>query len=108
MDNIGLPDSLLSRFDLLFIMLDEMRPERDRMLAGHVLRSHCFRKTGEADGAALQVGFLFVFVFCLICLVVCLPYAYTLLGTSVCGVVGCVRACVRDQARVGRARAKRC
>lgn len=55
MDNIGLPDSLLSRFDLLFIMLDEMKPERDRMLAGHVLRSHTFRKTGETDGAPLQI-----------------------------------------------------
>eukprot|EP00038_Savillea_parva_P001925 m.108533 g.108533 ORF g.108533 m.108533 type:complete len:903 (+) comp10660_c1_seq5:25-2733(+) len=55
MDNIGLPDSLLSRFDLLFIMLDEMRPERDRMLAGHVLRSHVFRKTGETDGTPLQI-----------------------------------------------------
>lgn len=55
MDNIGLPDSLLSRFDLLFIMLDEMRPERDRMLAGHVLKSHTYRKTGEEDGHPLKI-----------------------------------------------------
>eukprot|EP00040_Diaphanoeca_grandis_P035057 m.219437 g.219437 ORF g.219437 m.219437 type:complete len:890 (+) comp33293_c2_seq1:243-2912(+) len=54
MENIGLPDSLLSRFDLLFIMLDKMEPEIDRHLAGHVLRSHCFRRTGEPDGQALS------------------------------------------------------
>jgi len=40
MDNIGLPDSLLSRFDLLFIVLDRMDPELDNDLAEHVLRSH--------------------------------------------------------------------
>ena len=55
MENIGLPDSLLSRFDLLFIMLDKMEPEMDRHLAGHVLRSHTFRKTGEQDGQALEM-----------------------------------------------------
>ncbi len=30
MDNIGMQDSLLSRFDLIFIVLDEMDPEHDR------------------------------------------------------------------------------
>lgn len=55
MENIGLPDSLLSRFDLLFIMLDKMEPETDRKLADHVLRSHTFRKTGETDGQPLEI-----------------------------------------------------
>ena len=38
--NIGLPDSLLSRFDLLFIMLDEKDPELDRMVAERVITNH--------------------------------------------------------------------
>lgn len=46
-DNIGLPDSLLSRFDLLFILLDKMNPEVDRHLASHVLASHIYRRPGE-------------------------------------------------------------
>lgn len=55
MENIGLPDSLLSRFDLLFIVLDKMDPEIDRNLADHVLRSHIYRKPGEADGEAMRI-----------------------------------------------------
>ena len=45
-DNIGLPDSLLSRFDLLFIVLDQLDPGMDRRLSEHVIRSHQYRKPG--------------------------------------------------------------
>jgi len=34
--NIGLPDSLLSRFDLLFVVLDEKNEQSDRKVAERV------------------------------------------------------------------------
>eukprot|EP00606_Chrysophyceae_sp_TOSAG23-5_P000014 GSChrysophyteH2.ASY1.ANO1.736.1 assembled CDS len=51
-DNIGLPDSLLSRFDLLFIVLDQLDPGMDRRLSEHVIRSHQYRKPVWQRGGA--------------------------------------------------------
>uniref|UniRef100_A0A3B3QGR5 DNA replication licensing factor MCM3 n=1 Tax=Paramormyrops kingsleyae TaxID=1676925 RepID=A0A3B3QGR5_9TELE len=56
MENIGLQDSLLSRFDLLFIVLDQMDPEQDRDISDHVLRMHRYRNPGEQDGTAMSLG----------------------------------------------------
>jgi DNA replication licensing factor MCM3 len=44
--NIGLPDSLLSRFDLLFVVLDFLDPTFDRVLSEHVIKSHQYRRPG--------------------------------------------------------------
>jgi hypothetical protein len=57
--NIGLPDSLLSRFDFLFLVLDNKDPDVDRAIANHVVRMHRYRKA-NADSASscLDVGTL--------------------------------------------------
>ncbi len=39
-DNINLPVTILSRFDLIFILRDQPNPEEDRRLARHVLEVH--------------------------------------------------------------------
>ncbi|RJE22115.1 hypothetical protein PHISCL_05554 [Aspergillus sclerotialis] len=52
--NIALPDSLLSRFDLLFVMTDDIEDSKDRMVSEHVLRMHRYRQPGTEEGAPVR------------------------------------------------------
>ncbi|KIY65896.1 MCM-domain-containing protein [Cylindrobasidium torrendii FP15055 ss-10] len=52
--NIALPDSLLSRFDLLFIVTDDVDETRDRTIADHVLRIHRYLPPGVEEGTPVR------------------------------------------------------
>lgn len=56
MENIGLQDSLLSRFDLLFVMLDVVDSDLDAVISDFVVRMHRYRNPKEQDGDVLPMG----------------------------------------------------
>ena len=58
-ENIRLPDSLLSRFDLLFIILDKNTPEHDRHISHHVLKMHRYIPPGLPEGCPIPENALF-------------------------------------------------
>ncbi len=57
-ENIRLPDSLLSRFDLLFIILDRNAPEHDRHISQHVLKMHRYTPPGLPEGSPIPENIL--------------------------------------------------
>jgi DNA replication licensing factor MCM7 len=54
MENINLPAALLSRFDLLFLMLDKPSRDDDERLAQHVTHVHMYNKHPDLEYEPLE------------------------------------------------------
>ena len=49
MENIRISNAILSRFDLVFLMLDETDLMRDKKLSEHVMRLHSRNRKKKLD-----------------------------------------------------------
>lgn len=61
-ENINLPAALLSRFDLMFLLLDRASSVRDREMAEHITYVHRFKKHPERNYEALPAEFLRAYI----------------------------------------------
>ena len=52
-ENITLPDSLLSRFDLVFVVLDKTDDEFNRAISDHITRLHRYTPPGVEEGTPM-------------------------------------------------------
>ncbi|KAJ3260941.1 MCM DNA helicase complex subunit [Boothiomyces macroporosus] len=52
-ENITMPDSLLSRFDLVFVVLDKTDDEFNRAISEHITRLHRYVPPGLPEGAPI-------------------------------------------------------
>jgi len=55
-ENINLPAALLSRFDLIFLLLDKANTDSDMNLARHVTNVHRTLKAPQHADPAQQIG----------------------------------------------------
>jgi DNA replication licensing factor MCM4 len=55
-ENIQLPPTLLSRFDLIYLILDAVSPESDRRLARHLISLHWAQGVREEEAARVGGG----------------------------------------------------
>ena len=56
--NVGMPDSLLSRFDLIFIILDDKDAEKDRRIAERVCKNHRYSPVDPTSMNRVQDDFV--------------------------------------------------
>ena len=48
-DNTKISNAILSRFDLIFLLVDKADPERDRKLAEHIMKIHNAKRKRRMD-----------------------------------------------------------
>ncbi|CAM9480956.1 unnamed protein product [Chrysoparadoxa australica] len=61
-ENINLPNSLISRFDIIFLVLDQVNLDRDIALARHVTYVHQHKKNPDLDFEPYSVKFMKAYI----------------------------------------------
>ncbi len=52
LDNIKISNAILSRFDLVYLMLDDPDLNKDKMLSEHIMKLHGKRKGKQSETAS--------------------------------------------------------